>query len=109
MQTIRSVGVLSVAKIMGATQACMGLIFVPFFLLFAVLSALAPMQNKPWGTLGAVGMAATAILLPVFYGVFGFIAGAVGALIYNLLAKWLGGIQIELQFSPVGDVAQPTA
>ncbi len=108
MQTIRSVGVLSLAKIMGATQACAGLIFVPFFLLFAALSAMAPMQNNPFGTFGAVGMAVMAILVPVFYGVFGFIAGALGALIYNLLARRFGGIEIELQFSPVSNVAQPT-
>jgi hypothetical protein len=38
-----------------------------------------------------------AVILPVFYGVMGFVFGALGAFLYNLMAKWMGGIQLELQ------------
>lgn len=33
------------------------------------------------------------ILLPVFYLIFGFIFTAIGAWVYNLVAKWVGGIE----------------
>jgi hypothetical protein len=37
------------------------------------------------------------LLHPFIYGAMGFITGAIGALIYNLIARWIGGIEIELQ------------
>ena len=36
------------------------------------------------------------ITFPIGYAIFGFIAGAIGALLYNLTAKIIGGIKIEL-------------
>jgi Transmembrane domain of unknown function (DUF3566) len=33
------------------------------------------------------------IFLPVIYAVVGFIAGVITALIYNLVAKWTGGVE----------------
>jgi len=43
------------------------------------------------------GGAAAIIILPIMYGIFGFIGGAIGAWIYNLVAGWIGGIEIELE------------
>ena len=37
------------------------------------------------------------ILFPIAYGVLGFVMGAVGAALYNLIAKWIGGIEIEIK------------
>lgn len=99
MHTINSVGVLSVAKIMGAIHAVFGLVFMPFFLLIGLMGSLIPNQNgqNPFGAIGGIVMG---LFLPVFYGVFGFIFGALGAFLYNLMAKWLGGIEMQIQ--PVG-------
>lgn len=36
------------------------------------------------------------------YGVMGFVFGAIGALIYNLVAKWVGGFELELELQPPG-------
>ena len=33
------------------------------------------------------------VFLPLFYLVFGFISTAIGAWGYNLVAKWIGGIE----------------
>ena len=33
------------------------------------------------------------ILMPVIYGVMGFI----GAAVYNLVARWIGGIELEVE------------
>jgi hypothetical protein len=40
--------------------------------------------------------AAFTVMIPVLYGVMGFIGGIIGALIYNLVAKWIGGIEVEV-------------
>jgi len=37
------------------------------------------------------------IFLPIFYGVLGLVAGAIGAALYNLFAGMLGGIELETE------------
>ena len=37
------------------------------------------------------------ILMPVIYGVMGFIGGVIGAAVYNLDARWIGGIELEVE------------
>ena len=37
------------------------------------------------------------IAVPVFYGILGFIGGAIGALVYNLAAGVVGGVRVELE------------
>ena len=34
---------------------------------------------------------------PVFYAIAGFIGGLIGAAIYNLVAKWSGGLEFEFR------------
>ena len=36
------------------------------------------------------------ILMPIVMAIFGFIFFVIFAAIYNLLAKWLGGIEVEV-------------
>jgi hypothetical protein len=97
MHVIKSVGVLSMAKIMGLMYGCMGLIFAPFFLLFGLIGSLAGQDRTPFaGIFGVV----FAILMPILYGVLGFIFGAIGALLYNLFAKLVGGFELEMEFRP---------
>ncbi len=93
MSTLRSVGVLSCAKIMGAIYGCLGLIFVPVFLLVGFGSL---MFGKSPDSLSGVGMLALSLLLPILYGVMGFVMGAFTAWLYNVFARWLGGIQMDL-------------
>ena len=105
MHRVKSVGVLSVAKIMGAIYAVLGLIVMPFILLMGMIGSLAGGRENP---LGAVGALAMGIIAPFLYGGIGFIAGAIMALLYNLMAKWLGGIEVEMQ-APAPAVATPAA
>jgi H+/Cl- antiporter ClcA len=102
MQILKSVGVLSVAKIMGLIYACMGLIFAPFFLLVGMVGSLAGQYRSPFA--GAFGVF-FALLMPVFYGVLGFIAGAIGALLYNLFSNLVGGFELRIELRPDTPVA----
>jgi hypothetical protein len=99
MHIVKSVGVMSVAKIMGMIYACMGLLLVPFFLLASVLGSMAGQEKTPLAGIFGIGFA---VVAPVLYGVIGFIAGAIGAFLYNLFAKWVGGFELELDVRPSG-------
>jgi len=44
---------------------------------------------------GGMGLLA-AIFIPLMYGAFGFITGMIGALIYNLTAKIIGGFKFDV-------------
>jgi hypothetical protein len=37
------------------------------------------------------------IFLPIFYGILGFIGGLITAWTYNLVARFAGGLEIELE------------
>jgi hypothetical protein len=78
------------AKFLGVLYLLFGLLFVPFFLLIGMFAPEG--QGFPFGM-------AFAIAMPVMYGVFGVIGGAIGALLYNLVAGWVGGIEVELNQS----------
>ena len=99
MHIIKSVGVLSVAKILGLIYGCLGLTFAPFLLMMGLMgSALGQQQNSP--LVGAFGVGfgiGLAVLAPLLYGAMGFVMGAIGALLYNLFAKWVGGFELEME------------
>jgi len=97
MHIIKSVGVLSVARIMGMIYGCMGLIFAPFFLLIGLMGSAMGQRNSPLAGIFGVGFA---VLMPVLYGAMGFVAGAIGGLLYNLFAKWVGGFELEMDLRP---------
>ena len=94
MVSLRSVGVMSCAKMMGAIYGCLGLIFVPLFLLGGFASM---MVGRGSGAVSGVAMLFMAILFPFVYAVMGFLIGALTAWIYNLIAGWVGGIQLDLR------------
>ena len=97
MQKIKSLGVLSVGKIMGILYAAMGLLIVPFFLLFSALGVLAGERASGFGLAAAI---VVTFFIPIFYGVIGFVGGVICAFLYNLVAERFGGIEIELQSLP---------
>ncbi len=35
------------------------------------------------------------IILPIYFGIIGFIFGAIGAFLYNLIAGKVGGVELE--------------
>src|SRR2546425_9507 len=96
---LRSVGVLSIAKIMGAMYALLGLLFLPIFLIAAAAGMIggASGDNKMAGMAAGVGMLVVAIIMPLIYGAMGFVGGAIGAFLYNFLAGRVGGIVMNLE------------
>lgn len=37
------------------------------------------------------------VFLPIIYAVVGFIGGVIAAFIYNLVAKWTGGVEFTTE------------
>ena len=101
--TIRRFGVLSVAKMYGLLLFLFGLIFGVIYGLIlivfgAAISAMGPSRDAAAGGIGTVAMGIGMMIgLPLFYGVLGFIMGAIGALIYNAVAGVIGGVKFELE------------
>ncbi|MEX1130298.1 MAG: hypothetical protein WD227_11155 [Vicinamibacterales bacterium] len=93
---VKSIGVVSVGKMYGAITAAMGLLFGIGIALFSVLGAgLADTTES--AILGPVLGVGAVIVLPIFYGVLGFIGGVIGAALYNLFAAMVGGVEIQTE------------
>ncbi len=96
---LRRLGVLSVAKLEAVIFAVVGLIEGIFFAIISASIASAA---------GALGVATgleiftglgllSIVIMPIAFGILGFIAGAIGAFLYNLIAGWVGGIEMEFE------------
>ena len=96
---IKSVGVLSVAKMYGAIAAAMGLIVGIFIALFSTVAGagLGVYHEGGSGLLASMFGVGAIVVLPIFYGGMGFIAGAIGALFYNAFAGMVGGVEIRTE------------
>jgi hypothetical protein len=102
MHIVKSVGVMSIAKIMGLLYGCMGLLASPLFLLIGLVSSMANRGGSGAAGIFGAGLLGIvlAVLMPLIYGVMGFVIGAIGGLLYNVLARWLGGVELELELRP---------
>ena len=94
---IRSVGVLSVGKMYGAIAAAMGLLFGVFIAIFSLAGAGLAGDDGPGGLMAPMLGVGAVLALPIFYGVMGFVAGAVGALFYNAFAGIVGGVEVQTE------------
>ena len=100
MTKVKKIGVLSAAKIEGLFGVIIGLVSGVFWALASASFSRMwgpegygydnPMMYR-WFGVGAI------IIMPIVYGVLGFICGAIGAWLYNLVAGWIGGLEIELE------------
>jgi hypothetical protein len=71
-----------------------GLVFGAFVSLFASGGGMAGQQA---GLLGGMFFGAGAIVvLPIFYGVLGFVMTLIGAALFNLVVGVTGGIEVEV-------------
>jgi len=93
MQEIKKVDVLSFALLQMIISAIIGLVMG--LIIAFIMGPMAAIGGTPSGFLVGMGFGAI-IIAPIFYGVMGFIMGAIGAFLYNLAAKWVGGFKIEL-------------
>jgi len=95
---LKSVGVLSAEKIMGVLGAFGGLIGGAFMALISLLGGVVQQGGHGNAAIPALFVGVGAIVfLPILYGIFGFIGGMIYALLYNLAAGVIGGLELEIE------------
>ena len=104
MNTLRinKIDILSLAKIYGVMGVIIGLIIgIIYGLITIVFGAMIMGLGQREGFAAGGGSIIFGILMmilfPIIYGIFAFVAGAIGAVIYNVFAKMVGGIEIEVE------------
>ena len=91
---IKRIAPLQLGKMLAILYGIMGLLFIPIFLFMSVVSSRLPEEQRAGMMVFGVGFAVAA---PIMYAAMGFIFGALGAVIYNVVAKWVGGIEVEVE------------
>ena len=94
---LRRIGILSLGKFFCFLYGLMGLLFGTLVLLASLLGATWVALNGRGSVVAMLGIGVGAIIvLPLLYGLLGFLAGIIGATPFNFVASMVGGIEIEL-------------
>ena len=100
MATVKRVAPGSAFKIGLVMYAILGLIlgiFMAFISMVAGTLGSLGESAAPGAKLLGFGMGFGAIIIfPIGYGVIGGIFAAIGAVIYNLVAGWVGGLEVDI-------------
>lgn len=95
---LKKITPLQLGKMLAVIYGLGSLIVVPFFLFAALIASFAPASPGTPAMPMLFGMGVGFILfVPVMYAASGFVFGVLGAFIYNLVAKWVGGIEVEVE------------
>ena len=98
MVTVKRFGVLSVGVISGILYAVGGLIGALMMApIMAIMSATTPVTDADFGPMGWMFSGFFIIIAPIIYGALGFVCGIISAALYNISAKWVGGIRVEVK------------
>jgi hypothetical protein len=94
---INRVGPLSVAKLAGMLYAILGLIFGAIISLIALAGGMGANPDEPGAAaVGAIFGAGAVIVLPILYGSLGFVMTLLMAALYNMTARIVGGVHIDV-------------
>lgn len=100
MATLKRVGPGSAFKIGLVLYAFLGLIVGICMALFSMMAgSLGGMAGAATPGARALGFGfglASIIIFPLMYGIIGGIGGAISAALYNLVAGWVGGLEVEI-------------
>ena len=101
MATVKHIGPRSAFKIGLVLYAAIGLLVGIIWALFSVVAgSLGSMASA--GAPGAArflgfGLGVAAIIIfPICYGILGGVIAAITAALYNLVAGWVGGLEVEI-------------
>jgi len=92
---LRKIGVFSLGKIYGVISAVMGLIFGAIITIMSL--ALGSVMGNNGGAGGFIFGVGSIIILPIFYGICGFIAGLIVASVFNVVSGVIGGLEVEVE------------
>ncbi|HTZ54517.1 MAG TPA: hypothetical protein VMB20_05595 [Candidatus Acidoferrum sp.] len=93
---VRSIGVVQFSLMYGLICAVFGII-LGLILAFAFLVAPTVSEETGMPNIGPLGIVLFPILYAIVLFIAGFIEGLIIAALYNLVAGWIGGIEIQLE------------
>lgn len=97
MHRIQRIGPLSLAKIQGVMFLVIGLIFgVLYGVIMGIAGVVTMAAGEEEGAMFLILGAASLFGFPILYAVMGFLMGALMAWAYNLAARYIGGLEVEL-------------
>jgi len=95
-KTLTHVNPVKLGITLAVIYGIMALIFmIPMFVIMSVAGAATARPGAQ--ALPAIFSGVFLIFLPIIYAVLGFIGGVIMAFIYNLVAKWTGGVEFTTQ------------
>jgi len=94
---LKSIGVFSMAKMLATLYAVIGFLIGLIFALLSMVGAGLASSDGGGAFFGLIFGVGAVIILPILYGFFGFIGGALMSALYNLIAGMAGGIELELE------------
>jgi len=93
-RTLKRIAPVKAGLMLAIIYGILGLVFIPFFLMMTAVSSRLP-ENQRVGMM-ALG-AGFAVFMPIFYAVLGFVGGVISSFIYNVSAKWVGGMEFDIE------------
>jgi hypothetical protein len=99
MFKLKKIGALSLAKVQTIFMAVFGLFVGLFYAILGLLiSNLSADVQQEAGLAGAGELFTpwAILIMPIMYAIIGFVLGLICAWLYNLVAKLVGGIELEL-------------
>jgi len=97
---LRRIGILSAMKIGGAISVVTGIVLGFFWAIFMVFfsSMIGMMSSKPMPAPGMSVFIFIPLLTGILYGFFGVFMSFLLALLYNIAAGFLGGLEFEVDY-----------
>jgi hypothetical protein len=100
MATVKRIGPGSAFKVGMVLYAILGLILGCFMALLSMtMGSLSSMAGATVPGAKAFGFGfgiGSIIIFPIMYGIIGGIGGAITAALYNLVAGWVGGLEVDI-------------
>lgn len=98
MKNIKKFEPLSVMRISAIGYGVMGLLEGAIMsVMFSVIPMADPQHQAMPGWAGVLFGGFAIVLFPILFAIMGAIAGGLGAVIYNVSARYVGGITVEVE------------
>lgn len=94
MKEIKRIHPASIGTVFGIALALFGLVAGVLFASSGLLLRQSGILALPFKTTGSFTQ--SLIIMPLYYGILGFVLSYLGAAVYNMVANWVGGIKIQL-------------
>jgi len=91
---VKRIDPFSCGKILGGLYAIFGVVWG---IVFSAMGVVALFNSGKLASAGIVATSFGLVVAPIFFGIFGFVGGAIGAALFNIATGFLGGVKIDVE------------